>query len=360
MPNHKLPQLPWLLQTSVNDDGTNSHSLFNLLEENNYRVDLPQLQGKLLIGSSHGWLVTIPVDQHEIIPSSPEICLINPLTGIQVQLPPRSTFPDVVNYHPDKVGEEYCVNTCWSDMLGNYDTNHVQLNLTNQIVTSSSCAENCVAVVIYGELGELAWCMAGDDKWKPLNLYANSVMKHKPIDDLLFSNNKLYVLNCYGHLFQVENVGPNPKVKKIITQRIKFVNCINRKVVECSDGRIMMVLVKDCDLDIPKFEAYELDLPNNYWRLVNNIGNDMLFLGYNQAFSISSCQYPGYRGNRIYFTDDPFVFIFRGDGGKVGDHDIGIFNFEDGTAEKLPGFPNVNRSLWPQPVWVTPPAYSYS
>jgi hypothetical protein len=356
MPNHKLPQLPWLLQTNVDKDGSKSHSLFNLRENKNYQLDLPHLEGKLFKGSSYGWLATISVNQDENIPSSPDICLLNPLTGAQIQLPPRSTFPDVIHYISDRIDEEYRVPFKCPEGFADYNSNHVHLSLTFRIVTSSSCAENCVVVAIYGEQFRLAWCMPGHKQWTPLDLYLNSNLARSRIDDVLFSNNKLYVIDCHGRLFQVENIGPNPKVTEIITRWLPDEQrCYQKTIVECSDGRLMMVVIRTCDLP-GNFEASELDVPNKCWRLVNNIGNDMLFLGYNHSFSLSSDQFPGYRGNRIYFTDDPLDFIYRE--GKRGDAKIGIYNFDDGTLERLPGFPTVRRSLWPQAVWVTPPYYS--
>ena len=55
-----------------------------------YKLELPKVQGKLLRGSSCGWVL--------MIDGYPELNLINPLTRAQIQLPPIDTFPDVLEH----------------------------------------------------------------------------------------------------------------------------------------------------------------------------------------------------------------------------------------------------------------------
>lgn len=224
MPNHKLPQLPWLLHTNVDNDGRKSQALFNLCERKSYRVDLPQLQGKFLKGSSRGWLVTISVSQKETIPSSPEICLLNPLTGVQFQLPPRSTFPDVDKYYPDRVGLEYRLFDdkeviVDEDDYFDIDSNHVHTYLNPQVITSSSCIEDCVVVATYSGVRKVAWCMYGHEKWTALDIYSDTSLRRTAVADIIFSNNKLYALNRQGCLLQVEFArNRDPVVKVIVGQ----------------------------------------------------------------------------------------------------------------------------------------------
>ena len=66
-----------------------------------YNLEIPELRGKLLRGSSHGWVL--------MVDGSPELNLINPLTRAQIQLPPIDTFPNVLEYRPNVPGEEYLI-----------------------------------------------------------------------------------------------------------------------------------------------------------------------------------------------------------------------------------------------------------
>ncbi|KAM7523744.1 hypothetical protein LguiA_013646 [Lonicera macranthoides] len=127
LPNQQEKQLPWLLQTYENGVEA-TRGLFNPFEKKFYHLHLSKAQGKLFRGSSHGWVVTI-----EDITSKSLVgmYLINPLTRAQVQLPPRSTFPDVKDYHPNKVGEEYVL---FYENVEPYGTDQVHLiHLTHKV-----------------------------------------------------------------------------------------------------------------------------------------------------------------------------------------------------------------------------------
>lgn len=89
MPNHQVRRLPWLLQ-SFESNTEGSHGLYDLFEKKFYKIDLPEAQGKLFKGCSHGWLATMG-DDMPIGSNSPDIYLTNPLTKAQIQLPPRYT-----------------------------------------------------------------------------------------------------------------------------------------------------------------------------------------------------------------------------------------------------------------------------
>ncbi|KAM7523882.1 hypothetical protein LguiA_013784 [Lonicera macranthoides] len=100
------------------------------------------------------------------------------------------------------------------------------------------------------------------------------------------------------------------------------------------------------------FIVYKHNPSNSSWFMVKNIGDDVLFLGFNSSFSISSssCPFTAYKKNHIYFTDN--VTDFHREDNKRGG-DLGVFNLEDESIESFPGFkcPKLN---WPPPVWVTP------
>lgn len=75
--------------------------------------------------------------------------------------------------------------------------------------------------------------------------------------------------------------------------------------------------------------------------------------------SISSADFPGYKGNRIYFTDDNRdvndLVEFR-----VVSFDMGVYDLDDGMIESLPvpGYGGHGKNLFrPPPIWVMPKAY---
>ncbi|KAM7529275.1 hypothetical protein LguiB_032685 [Lonicera macranthoides] len=355
MPNQRLRQVPWLFHAFENGIEA-SHGLFNSFEQKFYLLDLPEAQGKLFKGSSHGWLVTI----EDVTSSSPaDLYLINPLTKARIQLPPRSTFPDVKDYHPDKVGEEY-VLFCKDDNEV-YVTNPDHLiHLTHKVVFSSTPSrEDCIVVAIYGQSRRLAFCKCNDEKWTQLHV---STPYPTSFADVIFCKQKLYALSGTGRLMVIEEIGPNPTVTEIVAAGPSDPPCCPY-LVECFDGELIMVS-RDVDIRDGKgfnsiretcdFQVYKLDLSSSSWVEVENVGEEMLFLGCNSSMSIPSCLFPGYKGNCIYYTDGPMSF--GGRRGKQENSDIGVFRLDEGIFEELPGFKCEPKFLWPPAVWLMPPS----
>ncbi|VAH56498.1 unnamed protein product [Triticum turgidum subsp. durum] len=77
---YKKGQTPCLVYTSESDP-YDVLSLYSLAEKRSYKLSLPQppIRSRYLIGSSHGWLVT--VDERS------EMHLLNPITCEQIALP---------------------------------------------------------------------------------------------------------------------------------------------------------------------------------------------------------------------------------------------------------------------------------
>lgn len=84
----KKPQTPCLLYTSESA-GENVACLYSLAEKRTYRLTLPEppIHRRYLIGSSHGWVIT--VDERS------EMHLVNPITREQIALPSVITFEQV-------------------------------------------------------------------------------------------------------------------------------------------------------------------------------------------------------------------------------------------------------------------------
>ncbi|KAM7507584.1 hypothetical protein LguiA_018037 [Lonicera macranthoides] len=346
LPNQQVRQLPWLLQAF--DKGAEAtHGLFNPFEKKFYHLDLPEAKGKLFKGSSHGWVVTI----EDITSSHPaDMYLINPLTRARIQLPPRSAFPDVKDYHPNKVGDEYTL-FCEDDVdFFVTDLDHLTLLLDKVVLSSNPSSEDCVVVAIYGESGRLAFCKCNDDKWTRLDLpapYASYLF-----EDVKFYQQKLYAVRSCGELVVIEDIGPNPKVTRIVAPNPSYPLCAPVYLVESSDGDLIMLdrsirvqhgencfsIVQTVD-----FGIYKLDLSSSSWREVESIGEDMYFLGYNSSVSISSREFPGLKGNCIYYTEGPESFGAKKQ--KHEDSDIGVFKLDEEIFDELPGFKCESKKL---------------
>ncbi|KAM7515243.1 hypothetical protein LguiA_004826 [Lonicera macranthoides] len=366
MPKLQSSHLPWLLHAC--EDNTKGISLYSPHEEKVYPLNLPEVQQTLFKGSSRGWVFTVE-DVNST--SVDDIYLIHPLTRARIQLPPRSTLPDVKEYCPNRVGEEYAIKVGGlSDIFVTnqeedeshfyvLDAGHMSLHLMQKLLLSSSpSSDDCVVVAIYGEFSKLAWCKCGDIEWTPLYMYPSGPRQPAFID-ALFHNGKLHALNARGKLVVFESIAPEPNVIEVVAEAPYDAVTDPMYLVECYDGELIMVgrysERTDDEIYIRStnfFKVWKLvDSINNSkcWVQVKNIGDNVLFVGLNSCFSISARDFIflGYKENCIYFTDEPEAFGGKMDnqqhsdliGGKrQPDSDIGLFNLANGKIESLPGF----------------------
>ncbi|KAI8536858.1 hypothetical protein RHMOL_Rhmol10G0288800 [Rhododendron molle] len=188
---------PYLLLPYDHENAT-SCSLFDPLHDKKFyqldKLPKPAQGGKLFKGSFHGWLVTAD-------DNSPSVGLINPLTGAQLKLPQRSSFPDVVKYRSNKPDHEYDIRAAY-DKTGYYtlSSTHVRNFFTYKIVVlgSPSTSDDYLAVAIYGEFDRLAYCRKGYKKWVHL------AGDRKPYVDVTFFRGQLYALACNKELLICE------------------------------------------------------------------------------------------------------------------------------------------------------------
>lgn len=362
LPKVRIPP-PLLLLPST-------HQLYNLVEKKFDFLNLPELQGKFFNSSFYGWVVATDNSPGE---TSPYIFLINPLTKDHIQLPPRYTFPDVKEYNVDNVGNEYTVQ--YTSRCYSVPSKFALNNLVGKVVLSSSpSGENCVVVAIYGALRSLAWCKCNDDIWT--SLYEPTVqpcnVRRPATDDILFHQGRLYALN-FNKILVFENIGgPDQRVMTQILPPLPY--NYPMYLAESSKGELLVVnryndvdeepsskalctegfKVKksySCDSTYTEgFKVYKHDLTYSSWLEVKNLGDDMLFLGCNSCWTISSRKYSGCKGNRIYFAIPPWRITFHRS--KRFYSDIGVFNMEDGSLELLPGFSSGSRIHCLPPVWI--------
>ena len=73
------------------------------------------------------------------------------------------------------------------------------------------------------------------------------------------------------------------------------------------------------------FKVYNFDFDQKKWKLIKNIKEKALLLGHNQAISISTKKFDGFKSNHIYFLDDYKEGYFEN---TYGCHDMRVFNIK--------------------------------
>lgn len=94
------------------------------------------------------------------------------------------------------------------------------------------------------------------------------------------------------------------------------------------------------ELGVEKTGEYKKNLVE-----VESLGERVIFLGQNASVLVMASQFPGFKGNRIYFTN-----LFES---PVRCLDLGIFDMEDKTIKPL--FPNGVHPTFSFAIWIAPP-----
>ncbi|XP_057763187.1 putative F-box protein At5g55150 [Arachis stenosperma] len=212
IPNHK--RNPWLLLPGTTHDSSLSHVLE---KEQIYHVMLPDfdINDNLIRGSCHGWLITVVI-------SKGAIRMLNPFTKTHMDLPPISTFPDVVRYHPDRHGNEYVRLDLRDDEIYTLDAiSFHKYEIQKIVISSPPDSEDFMAVAIYGECGQLAVCKLNDKRWTHIPTEQISTL----FQDVIFFQDKIYTVDKHTNLYEfdkkviMDELGkkPRPQLVPLLT-----------------------------------------------------------------------------------------------------------------------------------------------
>ncbi|GLT70669.1 hypothetical protein SLA2020_427310 [Shorea laevis] len=117
---------------------------------------------------------------------------------------------------------------------------------------------------------------------------------------------------------------------------------VERMVEESDDGTYKTV----------GFKVYLLESDSSTemhkWSEIANLGDHVMFLGYNASFLIPRLIFHNLKGNCIYYTDDNILYWEDGCGG----FDIRIFDLGEGRIKKFEELDLDSNLVWPPPMWV--------
>ncbi|CAL1358270.1 unnamed protein product [Linum trigynum] len=310
-------------------------------------------------GSAFGWLFMV----HQI----PSIFLLNPLTGSQIPLPPITSFPDVLDYNPQRRNFEFVHRLDGEQRLVVQGRTFFQERFFRKTAVSAEpTAEDCVVMAIrFNNNYRLAFCRPGGDEW---SLVPNPEEEEKiPFMDVVFWKGKFYAVDCCGRVVVADlSLLHRPKLSFHLNLAPRdFVNSEHPYLIPSPDeggDRLMMVTrymqlvaASPRGYRTVKFNVYKLDDEDRKgWDEVASIGDFAIFVGFNSAFSVSTRDHSGLISNSIYFTDD---FIDWHQRHKLGGHDMGVYSLNTRAVKPLYSTSSLHANpllISPLPVWILP------
>ncbi|EPS66765.1 hypothetical protein M569_08014, partial [Genlisea aurea] len=268
---------------------------FNPLVNRLHRIVLPEISRRhRCAGSSFGWLI--------LMDESPSIFVLNPLTRDRIDLPPLSSFPDVVSLDYYSVGREYTVR---SPPPGSnpYSLNLRQMrdSFIRKMILSHNPYDRrrFLAIGILNRHETLAYCTPGDASWR----IVDEIQGYS--EDLICFNENLYAVNKSGSL-AVHN--PNSNATEFLDvsaeldgDELYLVNAVEEELLLVSrylDFEIDVVQYQEV-CSTYKFVVYRLDRSRLKWEKAENLNDRIFFLGTNSSLAIKASDHWGCKGNMI-------------------------------------------------------------
>ncbi|KAL5712481.1 SWR1-complex protein 3 [Ranunculus cassubicifolius] len=316
--------VPWLM-LAESDNEEFQRKFYDLGSKKVFNIYFPELQGRKCLGSPFGWLLTIGIDLN--------INLVNPISRVQIALPPQQAFQDQIDKfaNPELIRRMFITKVCYS---------------------TNPCSSDLIVMVIYSSYQKLAITTPNSTSWTTLKTPFGAFF------DLVFFNGLFYAVNASGILM----------ICDITTFEATEFALPPDGVCHGSDSYYLVEMFGDLHLIARTFDAddvddneeyafryktvrfavYKLDLHTREWMAVNNLGDYSLFLGTNSSFAISTSESPGLKGNCIYYTDDR-TECYMNSGGR----DMGVQDFEKETFDTIYLGSN-SRSLFCPPLFIKP------
>ncbi|KAL0438344.1 UNVERIFIED_CONTAM: F-box protein SKIP23 [Sesamum latifolium] len=271
--------------------------------------------------------------------SSNRRSFFNPLTGNLHRL----TLPEASHSRrragsSHGIGREYTIRSPENDY---YYCNLKEMrdSFIKKVILSHSPYDesNFFAFSILNRHENLAYCKNGHGSWKIIEearLYG---------EDVIYFGDAFYAVDKFGSIAICDvNYGDTPRVKYInVGQQIDG----DMQYLVDAMGDLLVSRYLDFEIDIEhylevcktvKFRVYRFDWNAQKWESMANLDDKVVFLGENSSLALPASDYPGCKGNRIYFTDD---YSGTNYDSIAGDHDVGVYNLEDGSIESFPCYP---------------------
>ncbi|XP_073292807.1 F-box protein SKIP23 [Primulina huaijiensis] len=282
--------------------------------------------------------------------------LLNPLTRSPLK-PFPTGFPmffSFFNFRVKELGQEYALQ--YIDFKPRANSIAEAGNLYMEKVAVISDVNNGFVLLTIHLSGKLVVYKSGDEKWRVIDDFPS------PYDDVIFREGKLYAVDNSGRTVLVNYVDLSVEV---------VANSVfggDKKFLVNSNGELLLVDMYlssgpennmdfdewfefyDCGMSerTLKFKVFRLDENAGRWIEVSDLGDRMLFLGENSAFSVNASDV-SCKGNCILFTNhcsgrqEDEVWKGRG---------AGVFDLGSGSIEPIGSSSEYSKMFWPPPEWM--------
>lgn len=338
------------------------------------RLPGPPFRRRYTVGSDHGWIVT--ADELS------NLQVINPLSGVQIDLPPVTELYNVESFTDEQgslMYNNYEDSMHRDDPLGfpvPYHPQRLRLFLYFRVILSCSpsAGSECVVLLLHSPDGQLSFARIGDHSWTRLTDIEN--LWDRGYRHAVYNKNDglFYLLHFQGSIHTLNLNGPSPVVNEILkgvtawdnptksivmTPRGDMLQVWRCRELRWNDAPVQFPSEDSDDVHDPCQELYtdemllyKVDFDGQKLDKMDSLEDYVLFLGFNSSICLSAKDFPNLRPGCAYLADDSYEEI------GINKHtlrEVGIWNFKSETLESLGDPQSVLPWLnWPPPIWITP------
>ncbi|XP_031287366.1 F-box protein SKIP23-like [Pistacia vera] len=197
--------------------------------------------------------------------------------------------------------------------------------------------EEFTILVLYA-LGKLVMWRNVDKKWTYINI------TYQSIADIIYHNNKFYVLVSTGLIISVDSTSLNNTIEVAgppeLQNSFQDLFLIDKyRTYQNNHGY---------EVERVDFNVFKLDEEKHEWvRMKKGLEDRVLFVGENCSFSVPAEEFSGCKGNCIYFSDDDVICCSSENHPGMN---AKVVYLDEGFA-----FPDVSGIFWPPPTWLEYP-----
>lgn len=203
----------------------------------------------------------------------------------------------------------------------------------------SSAGEQLTAMAIENE-GLLYQYKSGEKKWIKNGM--DNVW-----DDIINYQGQFCAVDIEGTTFLFDSSFAATEISSALLDYQNNIPTLKRLVESC--GKLYLVELYN---DQPKI--YRLNMEEKAWIQVESLGDRIFFFADDCSFSLSAQEFPGYKGNCVYFkfevNEEEHDERLRFCGPNTQ-----VYDLETGNFGRITTFPEHLQIFWPPPKWLEDP-----
>ncbi|XP_031259775.1 F-box protein SKIP23-like [Pistacia vera] len=179
-----------------------------------------------------------------------------------------------------------------------------------------------------------------DKKWTRIDMGYDNFL------DVIYHNEKFFALMSTGVTVTVDSksMTVSPVAGPLQIESV----WVWSYLIKSSQDLFLIIKSWPFQIDPIEFKVYKLDEEKREWvEVMDGLEDSVFFVGDDASFSLSAEEFPGCKGNCVYFKGGPFEVTDCHPG-----TDGGIIDLKDGTVGGLSAFPGYSNIFWPRPTWV--------